>query len=192
IILPNLTPEIVLEVLRIINIEIDLREETRELHQAREALEEEVYEERGTDLSETQKELAEKARELVEQIKVLPKADELGNHIEKLTNAAVVMDEVVELLATPKTGPPTIAALQEVLETLLETIRLPNAPMLVKVAPTSTSAIVLMGMGNDESKAFIESRAPSQSTGIAGRELPQEFRQGLDAYLNALEGRPVQ
>ena len=46
-----------------------------------------------------------------------------------------------------------------------------------------------MGIGDDGSKAFIEERTPGQATGKAGRKLPEEFRQGLDAYLNALERR---
>ncbi len=46
-----------------------------------------------------------------------------------------------------------------------------------------------MGLGDDGRRAFIENRAPDQATGKSGRKLPEEFRQGLDAYLNALEGR---
>ena len=75
------------------------------------------------------------------------------------------------------------------LEILLETARLPNAPMIVKAPPATESALMLIGIGDDQSKAYIEGRAPDQATGKAGRKLPEEFRQGLDAYLNALEGR---
>jgi hypothetical protein len=101
------------------------------------------------------------------------------------------MDEVEGLLAEPKTGPPTIAAIIEVIEIILQTGRVPNAPMVVKTAPTTTSALMLMGLGDDESKAFIESRAPTQATGKTGRKLPEEYRQGLDTYLNALEGKAI-
>ena len=192
--LPNLTPEIVLEVLRIINREIQLREETRELYQAIGAVEKETYQQRGTQMSKTQAELATKSRELVEQIKQLPKQDHpmMQNTIQKLTDAAEIMDEVEALLVIPETGSQTIAAIQDVIETLLETARIPNAPMVVKVPPATASALLLMGIGNDDSKAFIENRNVNQSTGKSGRKLPEEYRHGLDLYLNALEGKDVE
>jgi len=227
--LPNLTPEIILDVLRIINGEIELREETRELDQASDAIDRETYEQRSAELSMTQAELATKARELAEQIGAMPnapdRADEtlarqikaltdegelegealdkriawltrraelgkkvLQKQIDKLTNAATVMDEVEALLARPATGPPTIAAIVEVIEILLETHRLPNARTIVKAPPATASALMLMGLGDDGNRAFIGNRAVNQSTGTAGRKLPEEFRQGLDVYLNALEG----
>jgi hypothetical protein len=188
--LPNLTPEIILEVIRIINQEIELREETRELHQSMGGIDDEAYKESGLELSQTQSELAEKSLELIEQIKKLPMQEHalMKKQIEKLTNAEVVMTEVAELLATPAAGPPTIAAISEVIEILLETARLPNAPMVVKAPPTITSALLLMGLGDDDSRAFIEERAPGLATGKTGRKLPEEFRHGLDAYINALEG----
>ena len=102
------------------------------------------------------------------------------------------MEEVQEILSQPDTGPKAIAAITEVIEILLETGRLPNAPMVVKVSPTSTPALRLLGLGDDGSTAFIEKRAPRQATGKAGRILPEEFRQGLDAYFNALEGKKIE
>ena len=154
-------------------------------------MEEKPLKERGAELSKTQQELAKKSLEIAEQIKLLPDADHpvMQKHIKKLMEAAVVMDEVEELLATPTTGPPTIAAILEVLEILLETGRLPNAPMIVKAPPATASALMLMGLGDDRNRAFIENRVVNQSTGKSGRKLPEEFREGLDAYLNALEGR---
>ena len=75
------------------------------------------------------------------------------------------------------------------IEILLKTHRLPNAPMVVMAPPASALAKALAGIGDDGSRASIENRAPDQATGKAGRKLPAEFRQGLDAYFNALEGR---
>lgn len=194
IILPNLPPAIILEVLRIINREIQLREETREVEQAKKALTNEEYNERSKALNETQKKLAADSREVAAKIRALPNAAErlIQAQLQKVTKAALVMDEVQEILSQPDTGPKAIAAITEVIEILLETARTPNAPMVVKAPPTSSPALRLLGLGDDSSKAFIENRVPQQATGKAGRILPEEFRQGLDTYFDALEGKKIE
>ena len=189
--LPNLPPEIVVEVMRIINHEIQLREETRELEQAKEALTTDEYSERSIALYDTQITLTEDTREVEAQISLLPDAHErfIQNQLAKVANAAEVMEEVEDILAEPDTGPRAIAAITEVIEILLQTGRVPNAPMITTAPPATASALMLLGIGDDTGRASIENRSPRQATGKAGRVLPEEFRQGLDAYFNALEGK---
>ena len=189
--LPNLPPEIVLEVLRIIDREIQLREETRELEQAKEAITRDAYTERSIALYDTQITLTEDTHEVAAQISLLPTAEEplIQQQLAKVTAAADVMDEVEDILAEPDTGPKAIAAITEVIEILLQTCRVPNTPMVMTAPPATAAALTLMGIGDDTGTAFIENRSPRQATGKAGRVLPEEFRQGLDAYFNVLEGR---
>ena len=189
--LPNLPPEIVVEVMRIINREIQLREETRELEQAKEAISPNEYSERSIALYDTQITLTEDTREVEAQISLLPNAQErfIQNQLAKVANAAEVMEEVEDILAEPDTGPRAIAAITEVIEILLQTGRVPNAPMITTAPPATTSALMLLGVGDDTGRASIENRSPRQATGKTGRVLPEEFRQGLDAYFDALEGR---
>ena len=189
--LPNLPPEIVVEVMRIINREIQLREETRELEQAKEALTTDEYSERSIALYDTQITLTEDTREVEAQISLLPDAHErfIQNQLAKVANAAEVMEEVEDILAEPDTGPRAIAAITEVIEILLQTGRVPNAPMITTAPPATASALMLLGIGDDTGRASIENRSPRQATGKTGRVLPEEFRQGLDAYFNALEGK---
>ena len=189
--LPNLPPEIVVEVMRIINREIQLREETRELQQAKEALSADEYQERSIALYDTQITLTEDTREVEAQISLLPDAHErfIQNQLAKVAQAAEVMEEVEDILAEPDTGPRAIAALTEVIEILLETGRVPNVPMITTAPPATASALMLLGVGDDSGRASIENRSPRQTTGKTGRVLPEEFRQGLDAYFNALEGK---
>ena len=189
--LPNLPPEIVVEVMRIINREIQLREETRELEQAKDALTPDEYRERSIALYDTQITLAEDTREVEAQISLLPNAHEpfIQGQLEKVGRAAEVMEEVEDILAEPDTGPKAIAAITEVIEILLETGRVPNAPMIITAPPATASALMLLGIGDDSGRAFIENRSPRQATGKTGRLLPEEFRQGLDAYFDALEGK---
>ena len=188
--LPNLPPEIVLEVLRIIDREIQLREETRELEQAKEAITADEYTERSIALYDTQITLTEDTREVAAQISLLPNAEErlIQQQLAKVTAAADVMDEVEDILAEPDTGPKAIAAITEVIEILLQTCRIPNTPPITTAPPATAAALMLMGIGDDTGTAFLENRSPRQATGKAGRVLPEEFRQGLDAYFNVLEG----
>ena len=188
---PSLPPEIVVEVMRIINREIQLREETRELEQARTALSADEYGERSMALYDTQITLTEDTREVETQISLLPDAHKhfIQRQLAKVRRAANVMEEVEEILAEPDTGPRAIAAITEVIEVLLEAGRAPNAPMATSASSAAASALMRIGVGDDSDSAFIENRSPRQATGKTGRVLPEEFRQGLDAYFNALEGK---
>ncbi len=201
-VLPNLPPEIVVEILRLINREIQLREETRELEQAKDALNADKYFEKGSTLSDTQYEIAEDTREVARQINLLPTAAEpfIQEQYAKVSMAAEVMEEAESILAKPDTGPKAIAAISEVIEILLQTKRTPNSPSggggggdtpgggSGGALASIVSALRLTGGGDDSGTAFIEKRAPKQAVGKTGRVLPEEFRQGLDAYFNTLEG----
>lgn len=199
-VLPNLPPEIIVKVLRLINREIQLREETREVEQAKNALTDAKYYERSEALSDIQYEIAEDTHEVAREISLLDNANEplIRRQLAKVAKAAEVMEEAESILAEPNTGPKAIAAISEVIEILLETQRAPNAPGGGSgQSPGSgsgglaaiVSALRLMGVGDDTGTAFIEKRSPKQATGKAGRVLPEEFRQGLDAYFNVLEGQ---
>ncbi|MCB1126074.1 MAG: hypothetical protein KDM81_06245, partial [Verrucomicrobiae bacterium] len=165
----NLPPAIVVEVLRIINREVELREETRELDQGRGALEDAVFADRGAGLAATQRELSDKSREIAGRIWELPGAEQFESDSAKLTEASFVMDEAEALLKQPEAGPPTIAAISEVIEILLETRRAPNTPTAIKARAAAKSALMLVGLGDDSQQAFIEERTPGQATGRAGR-----------------------
>lgn len=200
---PNLPPELIVRVLRVINREIQLREETREAEQARKVLNADKYYERSESLSDTQYDLAEETREIANEIRLLPEANTgfIQEELAKVAKAAVVMDEAESILARPETGNEAIAAITEAIEILLAVKREPNTPggggggntpgggSSAKGLASILAALRLKGMGDDSGTAFIEKRSPKQATGKAGRVLPEEFRQGLDAYFNVLEGR---
>ena len=201
-VLPNLPPEIIVKILRLINREIQLREETREAEQAKNALTDDKYYERSEALSDIQYEIAEDTHEVAREISLLDNANEplIRQQLAKVSRAADVMDEAESILAEPNTGPKAIAAISEVIEILLETQRMPNTPGGGSGGESPgggsgglaaiVSALRLMGgVGDDTGTAFIEKRSPKQATGKAGRVLPEEFRQGLDAYFNVLEGQ---
>ena len=197
--MPSLPPEIILEVMRLLDGEIELRDETRELEQSKEAVAAQVYDRRAKLLSETQKQLQKKTSEVIKKIEDLPNgASDFEKEIQLLNLASSVMGEAKLILGRPETGPEAIAAETEVIEMLLQAQRQPKnnggggggggQPGQGGAGSTTRSALGMLGRGADAS-AKIEKRQTKQSTGTAGRKWPEEFRDGLDGYFDALERR---
>jgi len=106
-----------------------------------------------------------------------------------------VMMEAAGILDKADTGDAAIAAETEAIELLLQAKRQnPNSGGGGGSNPggggtaesASEAALADLGDGSDAS-ANVEARPVGQSTGKAGRELPEEFKTGLDAYFNKLE-----
>jgi hypothetical protein len=182
--------------MRILDAEIDLREETRTTEKAREAIAGE-YADRAEALANTQRELAKRTAEVVLKIEDLPNADQFGKEINLLTEVTRVMLEADGILAEPETGPRAIACETEAIELLLETRRNNpkgggggggSTPGGGGNGTTDQAALALIGPGVDKD-ATIEHRGVSQATGTEGKPVPAEFREGLDRFLNALENR---
>ncbi|MDX1565187.1 MAG: hypothetical protein R3236_07265, partial [Phycisphaeraceae bacterium] len=173
--MPSLPPEIILEVMRLLDGEIELRDETRELEQSREAVAAQLYDRRAKLLSETQKQLQKKTSEVIRKIEELPNgASDFEKEIQLLNLAGSVMGEAKLILGRPETGPEAIAAETEVIEMLLQAQRQPKnngggggggaQPGQGGAGSTTQSALGMLGRGADAS-AKIEKRQTSQSTG---------------------------
>ncbi|MEQ8763247.1 MAG: hypothetical protein RL885_04930 [Planctomycetota bacterium] len=182
--------------MKILEKEIDLREETRSVEQARPALELENYANRSYPLAELQDGLGERVRKVSDEIRALPNGSgSFGKELAILGRVDHVMAEARDLLWKPETGPETIAAETEVIELLLQAKRInPNGGGGGGSSPggggggtTKDSALALLGEGIAPNAAP-DPREVGQGVGKSGRELPEEFRYGLDAYFNALEG----
>jgi hypothetical protein len=194
----SLPPALVLEALKILEGEINLREETRVAEQARPALAAEVYNVQARKLSETQQGLGTRVDKLTTLIRALPDAEsEFAYEIALLGRVLEVMQEATGILARPETGSPAIAAETEVIELLLQSKRVnPRGGGGSGPTPgggghgkTLDSALALFGAGVNE-KEVREDRGTPQSTGESGPSLPEEFRAGLDEYFNRLERNP--
>ena len=188
-------PSLVLEVMKILEAEIDLREDTRAVEQARPALEVEKYTAQTRPLAETQESLGKRVADVVQKIGELPEGPgAFAREIGILSRVEQVMLEAHDLLATPDTGPPTIAAETEAIELLLQARRInPSGgggggatPGGGGTGEAEQAALALIGAG-DEVQANVQARSVQQATGVAGGELPAEFRSGLDAFFGALE-----
>ncbi|HEX5446507.1 MAG TPA: hypothetical protein VFW87_22000 [Pirellulales bacterium] len=193
-------PSLVLEVMQILEAEINLREETRVAEQSRPALHPREHDELAIELAEVQDSLRVRVDDVADRMRELPNGElEFGREIGLMTVVSQVMAEAAGILATPDTGPPAIAAETEAIELLLAAKRVnpkgggggggstPGGGGAED--PAQQPALALLGSGVNE-KAHADEREVSQSSGEAGRALPEEFRAGLDEYFNQLEQRP--
>lgn len=185
-----------MEVLKILEAEVNLREETRVAEQARPALDAQQHQQRADQLATMQNELEVRTEDVIERIRQLPDAEnEFARELALLTSVAGVMRETVGILRTPETGPPAIAAETEVIELLLQSRRFnPRgggggggaSPGGGGQGTTSDAALALIGRGLNERETR-QDRAVGQTTGRSGDALPEEFRAGLDEYFHQFE-----
>ena len=172
--------------MKILNAEVTLRDETRTLGQAQGQMEESAYAKSATQLAETQTELTDRTDTVIEKIMDLPDGDRaFKKEITQLTNAANAMNDAEEILAKPDAGVPAIAAETEAIEWLLMAKRTGGGNRTG--ADMKSPALALIG-NSEEKNATVKDRETEQATGKSGRELPEEFRSGLDRYFEALEG----
>jgi hypothetical protein len=193
----SLPPSVILEMLKILEAEVNLREETRVAQQSQAAVEIEVHGRESARLETVQRELRDRTDFLVDAISKLPEAEKnFDNEIELLGAVSTVMDEARALLEFGDVGMKTIAAETEAIELLLQSQRInPKgggggtgmSPGAGGTGSTQDSALALIGNGINQSERR-EHRDVGQATGESGqREFPEEFRAGLDAYFESLE-----
>ncbi|HIF31699.1 MAG TPA: hypothetical protein EYG57_13080 [Planctomycetes bacterium] len=189
--------------MKVLEKEIQLRDETRTAEQTKAANAQvldadetaQKHHQRSLALADSQEGLNDRIDVVVEKILSLPNSDSFGKELALLSRVSELMAEATGILTRPETGPEAIACETEIIELLLQTRRIqPKAggggggstPGGGGGGTTEASALALVGTGADEN-AHIAERQVGQATGEAGRELPAEFRAGLDAYFNALE-----
>lgn len=194
----SLPPEIVLEVMKVLKEEMELRDETREIEATRPILAPDVFTAKVLPLELTQENLRERIDSILTDIEELPDSRKhFGKELQLLTMVSDIMREARGILARPDTGPEAVAAETEIIELLLQSQRQPpssggggggSSPGGGGAGggtPASLTDIAGAAAGEDGSAPL--ARDVDQSTGKAGRELPEEFRRGLDTYFNALE-----
>jgi hypothetical protein len=192
----SLPPEIVLKVMKSLRDEMKLRDETRELESAKLALKEGEHGVKSGKLASKQFGIQANTRGAFDDILRLPQGNEkFGKELKLLQAAMHVMDEAAGILDKAETGAPAIAAETEAIELLLQAKRQGkgggggggNNPGGGGGGDgTGEAALADLGPGSD-AETNVSARPVGQATGKAGRELPEEFKTGLDAYFNKLE-----
>lgn len=192
----SLPPEIVLKVLQALRDEMALRDETRELENAKPELEELYAAMRAGKLASEQSRIREHTADAINDIVALPDGRaKFGKPLQLLSAVVQVMDEAMDILNHLETGDPAIAAETEAIELLLQTKRQnPNGGGGGGDSPgggggaarAALAALTDLGPGSDAT-SMVQARPVGQATGRAGRAFPEEFKTGLDAYFNHLE-----
>ena len=195
----SLPPSIILEVMKILESEINLRERTRVAEQAKPVSENEKYLDMVDELATTQISLQERIVAVREKIEELPDAqNEFGKEIALMHEVDHAMVDAAEILDRPDTSKFAVAAETEVIELLLKSKRInPKSGGGGGADPggggggdTQDAAIALLGPGINE-KETREDHGVQQSTGTSGTTFPEEYRQGLDEYFQRLERKAL-
>lgn len=182
--------------MKILTAEVNLRDETRALQQAKSQTNEDDYIQLTKAMALTQEELANRTTGVVEKIYDLPDGEQMfTKEIQQLTNAADAMDDAAFILARHETGPTAIAAETEAIEWLLQAKRSASGgggggsdPGGGNRTGRDLTGSALAKIGNStEKQATTVDRETEQATGKSGRELPEEYRTGLDQYFESLE-----
>ena len=194
----SLPPEIVLKVMQILRDEMQLRDETREAENSKPAIETWEHKKRALALSAQQARIAVNTRGAREDILMVEDGGRrFAKEVRLLSAVSQVMDEATLILEKPDTGSGAIAAETEAIELLLQARR-PNpngggggggdSPGGGGgAASASQAALAELGPGS-AAETKVEQRPVGQSTGKAGKQFPEEFKAGLDAFFNTLEG----
>jgi hypothetical protein len=194
----SLPPEIILKVMQVLRDEMQLRDETREAENSKPAVEVYQHKKLALALSETQAGIARNTRGAREDILILEDGGRrFAKEVRLLSAVSQVMDESTLILGKPETGGEAIAAETEAIELLLQARR-PNPKGGGgggdnpggggRAASAANAALSELGPGSAaETKADV--RPVGQSTGKAGKQFPEEYKAGLDAFFNALEGK---
>ena len=120
----SLPPELVLRIMKALNDEMQLRDETREMESTRPVFAPDVYASKVRPLEYTQTDIRERLDEVVADIDALPGgADQFGREIQLLSHVSDIMRQAHAVLARPETGPEVIAAQTEAIELLLQSKR---------------------------------------------------------------------
>ena len=193
----SLPPEVVLEAMLILEAETNLREETRVAEQVRPTLDAEAFKARAGGLAAAQQGLAERVGGIVEKLDMPDGPPRFDEEIRLFEQAEAVMAEARGILAGPDTGRRAIAAETEVIELLLQSQfggggggggggGSGGSPGGGGTGGTRNAALARLGECVN-SQARTEAPEEDQAIGKSGSVLPDEFRDGLDAYYNTSE-----
>jgi len=192
----SLPPEIILEVLRITEAEMILRDLTREAEQARTALGEVAHRERSMELYGQQDGLADRLDDLMNQMRKLPDGSRtFGTEIRMMASSRRAMVDAAEWMLEGETGRDTLAAETEAIELLLQSRRAGGSGGGGKSSASpgggnggteATDALALNGRAAGSNEQG-EERGMKRAARGEPSKIPVEFQESLERYFEGLE-----
>ncbi|MEM6473170.1 MAG: hypothetical protein AAF802_26650, partial [Planctomycetota bacterium] len=191
----SLPPEAILEVLRLLEAEVELREQTREAERRRRAV---TYQEHMTtsiSLSETQDLLRDRLDSVIDDLESKPQGSfHFANEIEVLSAASRAMVDATKTLVARETGKATIAAETEAIELLLQSRKIKPEPsangasMTAQTEGTSEAAMRLIedSLNPLARQRLIESQTTYQRN---AEDVPKRYREPVREFFDRLEER---
>jgi hypothetical protein len=196
---PSLPPEIILKLMQALDSEVKLRDQTREIENAKPDLGAVRHAAESGSLAMEQDAINVLTHSAVRDITALPNAlADFNKEINLVNKVVSVMQETTGILAGRDTGPAAIAAETEIIELLLQSKRAGgggggggggSGAAGGGLGPEFFSQSPLSILGSATGKPPSAPRAVGQATGVAGKEFPAEYKSGLDSYFSRLEGR---
>ncbi len=192
----TLPPELVVELMRVLKRETDLREETRTLEQSRAELAATNIATQAEELTKVQLDLARRTAKVIDRIIAIPDGEkDYGRDIQRLTAAVEAMRDAQMLLEKSETAGPTIAAETEAIELLRNSRK--GGKKNGAGSGGNPGDGSRTGADLDSFVELLDSKPtdglarPDRNTELsAGNEtdsVPSEFRSGLDRLYQAME-----
>ncbi|MCY2976384.1 MAG: hypothetical protein NTW52_17140 [Planctomycetota bacterium] len=192
----SLPPSVVLDALRLLEGQVNLREQTRVADQRSKAIDQLERLEEGDRLAVAQETLDDKANDILNRINELPEsATKFEKEIRMFEQIDGWMVDSANRLRKADTGREEMALQTEIIESLLKSKRINpkgggggsgGTPGGGGQGEAVDSALALLGIGTNF-KEVRETREVEQSTGVSGNVLPEEYRKGLDKYFEQIE-----
>jgi hypothetical protein len=192
----SLPPSVVLDALRLLEGQVNLREQTRVADQRSKVIDQLDRLKEGDRLAVVQDTLVDKANEILNRITELPEsATKFEKEIQMFEQIDGWMVDSANRLRKADTGREEMALQTEIIESLLKSKRINpkgggggsgGTPGGGGQGEAVDSALALLGIGTNF-KEVRETREVEQSTGVSGNVLPEEYRKGLDKYFEQIE-----
>ncbi|MEL6105257.1 MAG: hypothetical protein AAFU85_04440 [Planctomycetota bacterium] len=196
--LKSLPPSVILDVLRVLESEVNLREQTRMAERGRDVMTRQQYMSEAIRLSESQDLIRDRLDQIVDTIDAEPDAAlHFAAEMEVLSLASSAMVDATKTLVSPETGADAIAAETEAIELLLRSKKVnPEGGEASSGGQaggsaggdTREAAAELLGRGFE---ALTQER-PSETKFAVGRnrnEVPERWLEGVQRYHLRLEQR---
>ncbi|MEM0925649.1 MAG: hypothetical protein AAGJ83_06400, partial [Planctomycetota bacterium] len=191
----SMPPQAILEVLRLLEAEVELREETRKTERAKSIMSDQDHMQSSIALSETQDLLRDRLDKVVDDLSSQPQGQlHFATEMEVLSAGVQAMADAAEMLVSRETGPPAIAAETEAIELLLQSRKInpePSSSGSSLSSQTEGTDQAAMQLIEDALNPLAQQRVnETRTTTSRTREgIPERYRESVREFFERLDRR---